>query len=464
MADKGTIRDTREVTIIGAGLTGSLLAIYLARLGFRVEILERWGDPRHDTVPAGRSINLALAERGIRALAGVGLRERVGAFALPMRGRMVHDARGVNLQPYGQRPNEVIYSVHRARLNATLLDAAEETGQVRVHFRQELLSLDVRAGRAFLHDHAAGRSYERPVTPVIGADGAGSLVRQAIEEELGFETDVSFLDHSYRELTLPPAADGAFRLAPDALHIWPRGGYMMIALPNTDGSFTATLFMPSEGDTSFAALERFPAFERFVADAFPDARPHLTALERDFAANPVGVLGTTRCPRWHAGGNALLVGDAAHAIVPFHGQGMNCGFEDCEALARIVAGAENWETAFAAFEAERRPNADAIADMALENYEEMRSAVSDPRYLLQRALALQLERRYPDRFVPRYALVMFRRIPYAEAQARGEVNAWILDELTAAAGSLDEVDYEQAAHLIEARLPPLNEEPTLAVS
>ncbi|MEM9302883.1 MAG: NAD(P)/FAD-dependent oxidoreductase [Pseudomonadota bacterium] len=449
------IGDTREITIVGAGLAGSLAAVYLAQLGFRVEVFERWSDPRRDDVPAGRSINLALAERGIHALAGVGLHHRVARFALPMRGRMVHDARGVNLQPYGQSDDEVIYSVHRARLNCALLDAAEATKRVRIHFSQELVDLDLDSGQATFHDHASDRRYARPVLPIIGADGVGSPVRAAIERHGDFKSDIRFLDHSYRELTIPPTPDGGFRMAPEALHVWPRGGHMMIALPNEDRSFTATLFMPSEGDRSFAETATYDDFVAFVQAEFPDAVPHLTQLPEDFEEHPVGVLGTIRCPRWHIDGRAVLIGDAAHAIVPFHGQGMNCGFEDCEALARIIGAHRRWEDAFADFEADRKPNANAIADMALENYIEMRSSVSDDRYLLMRTLALELERRHPERFVPRYALVMFRRIPYAAAQKRGEVNRAILRQLTRDAGSLDDIDFEAASRLVEDRLTVL---------
>ncbi len=454
MRSDHAIRSTESITVIGAGLTGSLLAVYLARLGFQVEVFERWPDPRRDDVPAGRSINLALAERGIHALAGVGLHHRVARFCLPMRGRLVHDDRGVNLHPYGQSSDEVIYSVHRERLNLSLIDAAEATKRVRVHFGQSLEAIDFDTGIATFRDHASNRPYERPARPIIGADGAGSAIRGAIEAYLGFRSDSDLLDHGYRELTLPPTDDGGFRLDPEGLHIWPRGELMMIALPNTDGSFTATLFMPKDGAPSFSSLEDLDDFRQFIHTTFPDAAPHLTELAEDLHEHPVGILGTIRCPHWHVDGRALVVGDAAHAIVPFHGQGMNCGFEDCEALGRIIAASETWPQAFAAFDAERRRNADAIADMALENYLEMRSSVSDERYLLQRSLALELERRFPERFVPRYSLVMFRRVPYADAKARGIVNREILVALTEKATSLDEIDYDEAGRLIAARLPP----------
>ncbi|MDX1570471.1 MAG: NAD(P)/FAD-dependent oxidoreductase [Xanthomonadales bacterium] len=454
MADL-TIADTGTVTIAGAGLAGSLLAVYLARRGFRVEVFERWGDPRKQDVPAGRSINLALAERGIHALRQVGLHHRVGQFALPMRGRMVHDLEGdVSLQPYGQRAGEVIYSVHRARLNLALIEAAEATDRVRIHFNQEIESIDFEAGTATFRDQASDRQYDRPVFPLVGADGAGSVVRTMLERHLDFEATSDLLDHGYRELTIPPADEG-FRMDPEALHIWPRGGYMMIALPNADRSFTVTLFMPNEGDPSFATLQDFPSFESFIRSRFPDTLDLLDQLETDFAENPVGVLGTIRCDHWHLDGRVAILGDAAHAVVPFHGQGMNCAFEDCAELDRIIGASTRWDEAFAAFEADRKPNANAIADMALENYVEMRASVVDPEYLLKRALALELERRHPTRFVPRYSLVMFRRIPYAQAQRRGRINAGILTELVQGRESVDEVDFDAAERLIEERLDPL---------
>ncbi|MDJ0655930.1 MAG: NAD(P)/FAD-dependent oxidoreductase [Xanthomonadales bacterium] len=452
------IAATPTVTICGAGLAGSLMAIYLARRGFQVEVFERSGDPRKDQAPAGRSINLALAERGIDALRGVGLHHRVARFALPMRGRMVHglDSEPL-LQPYGQSDSEVIYSVHRARLNTALLDAAESTRRVRIHFSQELLELNLVSGMADFLDHASGRRYQRPVQPLIGADGAGSAVREALARHLEMEVDARLLDHGYLELTVPPGPGGRHMMDPAALHIWPRGNYMMIALPNADGSFTNTLFLASTGDPSFNSLDSFDRFHRFMAAQFPDAMASLSMLEQDYHENPVGIMGTIRCPHWHAGGEAVLIGDAAHALVPFHGQGMNCAFEDCAELDRCVAESATWDQAFSRFQRARRGNADAIADMALENYLEMRDAVLDPGYVLRRALEQELERRHPDQFVPRYSMVMFRRIPYALAQQRGRTNLEILRKLTSGVERLDDVDYVLASRLVQ-QLEPLEPE------
>ncbi len=454
------IGDADTVTIVGAGLAGSLLAVYLARRGFRVELFERGPDPRHDELPGGRSINLALAERGIHALEQVGLHRAVAKYALPMRGRMIHDrAGGQTLQPYGLDPREVIYSVHRQRLSATLLEAAGAAGNVRVRFDRELKSLDLGSGEGTFVDTASGRETTRPVVPLIGADGAGSVVRAALERALGFRTGIEFLDHGYQELTIPAGPAGRHRLAPDALHIWPRAEFMMIALPNDDGSFTATLFLARTapaGQPSFAALEQPAAFRAFCAEQFPDLEPLLERIDEEHAAHPIGELGTVRCPHWQHAGRAVLIGDAAHAVVPFHGQGMNCAFEDCLELDRAIAAEPTWEGAFARFEAARLQQAAAIADMALENYLEMRSSVADPGYRLRLELSRELERRHPRRFVPRYALVMFRRLPYREAQLRGEINRRILEQLTEGAERLDQVDFERARGLIESQLEPLD--------
>jgi len=282
------------------------------------------------------------------------------------------------------------------------------------------------------------------------------VLRRAMDAEQPLGVSEELLDHAYLELTVPPAEDGEFALAPDALHIWPRGGFMMIALPNADRSFTGTLFLPREGDVSFERLGDWLHQADFFQLHFPDALPLLPMLRQDFADNPVGLLGTVRCKHWHLGGKAVLLGDAAHAIVPFHGQGMNAAFEDCVELAKLIEDRDaSWESIFTRFQARRIDQANAIADMALENYLTMRSSVRDPVFLLRKQLEHELERRHGDRFVPRYSLVMFHRGPYADAYRRGETQAAILDELLEGAGTLDEVDFARADELIRERLEPL---------
>ncbi|MEM1091566.1 MAG: NAD(P)/FAD-dependent oxidoreductase [Pseudomonadota bacterium] len=456
MTRTDSIGDTRSITIVGAGLAGCLLSIYLARRGFAVELFER--DPDLRTLAdgnEGRSINLALANRGIAALRGVGLQHRVGAIALPMAGRMVHlPGQEPTLLPYGQSSAEVIYSVHRSELNQTLLDAAERTRRVRCHFRQRLEKLDLTGGVGHFVDESSGREYQLPLGPTIGADGVGSRVRQAIDSVTGGTSRSDLLDHGYREFQIPPEDDGRHALSPGALHIWPRGELMLIALPNTDGSFTATLFMAREGGTSFASFKEPAAMARFLKDTFPDVADRLEAPNANQPT--VGVLGSLYCDPWHHEGNALVVGDAAHAIVPFHGQGMNCAFEDVAELDRCITDSTHWSQAFRRFQVRRQDNARAIAEMALENYHEMRSAVADPGYRLRRALEQALERRFPERFVPRYSLVMFRQLDYRRAQERGRINLSILHALTDGISSLDDVDWARAEVLVNRSLEPLS--------
>lgn len=442
------------ITIVGAGLAGSLLAVYLARRGYRVEVFEQLPDMRREEVPSGRSINLALAERGIHPLKQVGLYERVDEFAIPMQGRMVHPLGAApELQAYGTREHEVIYAAHRARLNQVLLDAADAEPGVTLHFNHKLTGGDLEAGTLEFHDQDTGRPLSVRAEPVIGADGAGSPLRDLIARATGESTEAELLDHGYKELTIPPGPAGDFRLEPNALHIWPRGGYMLIALPNTDRSFTATLFLPNQGDPGFDRLDSDEAVRHFFEQQFPDVLPDIPALEDEFRDRPTGVLGTVHCPAWHLDGSALLLGDAAHAIVPFHGQGMNCAFEDCERLDALIGEhGPDWPVVFDAFETERRPNAEAIATMALENYLEMRDSVRDPKFKLKRELERRLEERNPDRFVPRYSMVMFHRLPYRDALRRGRIQSGILDDLTRDAESLDAVSLEAADQLVRRRL------------
>jgi kynurenine 3-monooxygenase len=442
-----------DVIVVGAGLAGSLMALLMARRGSRVQLFERLADMRRTHIPAGRSINLALAARGIRALELGGVMPAVLPLLIPMPGRMLHGRDGaLTFVPYGQREHEVIYSVSRPGLNRVLLDAAEEAG-VQIHFDQELSSVQLRKRRLMFTDVRSGAKRQVALHKVIGADGAGSVLRRALVEQLGVRCNEELLPHGYKELTLPALADSRPRIEKNALHIWPRGGFMLIALPNLDGSFTVTLFLPMQGELGFDALRDPKAVDALFATHFPDVRDLMPSLAEEFAAHPIGVMGTVRCERWSVADDLLLIGDAAHAITPFHGQGMNCAFEDCRELDEILAASPSWPDAFARFDANRRSNTDAIADMALENYVEMRDTVRDPKFLLQKALSLELERRFPDRFVPRYSMVMFHdEIPYSVALDRGRIQNEILQQLTQSAHSIADVDFEQAERLIAARL------------
>lgn len=444
--------EATDITVIGAGLAGSLISILLARRGHRVQLFERFADMRRTPIPAGRSINLALAARGIRALELAGVMPSVLPLLIPMRGRMLHAQDGsLNFLPYGQREHEVIYSISRPGLNRVLLDAAESAG-VTIHFGRALEAADLQARELKF----AGDDTRIPMKRVIGADGAGSVLRYALISQLGVHCSEELLPHLYKELTIPSRLETRDRLEKNALHIWPRGGFMLIALPNLDGSFTVTLFLPAKGEPSFASLTDERAVLAFFAEHFRDALDLMPNLAEEFAMNPAGVMGTIRCERWRREEDVLLIGDAAHAITPFHGQGMNCAFEDCRELDELVGAGATWSEVFAQFEAQRRPNTDAIADMALENYVEMRDTVRDPKFQLQKALSLELERRHPERFVPRYSMVMFHdEIPYRVAYERGRVQSEILASLTRDAVNLADINFGEAARLVESRLSKL---------
>ncbi len=450
-----------SIDLIGGGLAGALMAGLLARRGFRVTIYERRADLRLTDVGGGRSINLALAERGLDALRRAGIEREVLANAVMMRGRCVHARDGsTRLLRYGRDDSEVIWSINRGRLNGLLLDFAERCGAT-IHFRQRVERIDCTNHRLHIVDERDGSERVVTSTLAIGCDGAGSAVRDAIGREIDLGERFEPLGHGYKELEIPPAEGGGFRLERNALHIWPRGHYMAIALPNTEGSFTVTLFLPNTGPhPSFESVCDPAGARALFAAEFADALPLMPDLDQDFAANPVGALGTLRVDQWHLRGEALILGDAAHPIVPFHGQGMNCAFEDCAELDALLGGEDDWAQVFAEFQRRRKPNADAIADMAVENYLEMRDRVDDADFLRQRALEAELAERLPERFVPRYAMVTFRRIPYAVARARGETQAGILRELLEghadADFDADSIDWARARELIEARLPPID--------
>jgi kynurenine 3-monooxygenase len=457
------------ITICGAGPVGSLLAILLARQGWRIDLVERRADPRRMAAERGRSINLALAARGLEALRAAGLLEVVQPELVVMRGRQLHEADGgERFLPYGQRPDEVIYAIERARLNNVLIAAAAAEPGVTMRFGQRCLDVDLQAGTARWRYDTDGSERASAFELMIGTDGAGSAVRHALEARGYVLASEEPLAHDYRELVIPPLPGGLHALEPHALHIWPRGGYMLIALPNPDGSFTATLFLPRTGaaasagatsEPSFAAIADAPAARAFFAAQFPDALELIPDFDAQFASHPQSRLATLRCWPWHRG-RVLLVGDAAHAIVPFHGQGLNCGFEDCVQLARQLGPAAGFATgdaptAFAAvasaFERQRRPNTDAIAQMAIENYEDMRARVLAPDFVARRTLDAALERRFPGRYVPRYAMVMFHpEIPYADALRRGAMQESLLDALLARCAAA--VPGRSAADIPEAEL------------
>jgi len=456
----------RHIAIIGAGLAGSLLAILLARRGWNVDVYEKRGDPRIRGYQGGRSINLALAERGRYALQQAGAEAAVMRHAVMMRGRMVHFADGrVELQRYGRDESEVIWSVHRGDLNLSLLQLASEAG-AQFHFNRRLEEVDFDGRDLVLIDERTGASHGAPFSALVGADGAGSTLRAAMDAYQPLGVHSQLLDHAYKELEIPRSADGDFRIDPNALHIWPRGQYMCIALPNDEKTFTVTLFMAAKDDVgaapNFEAVATPEQARALFARDFPDALPLIPELEAAWTANPIGALGTVRLERWHLDGRAVLVGDAAHAMVPFHGQGMNCAFEDCVALAdhlqASLSGSDcDTHAAFAAFAAQRMPDATAIQHMALENYVEMRDRVDDADFLLQRELERALQLRHPDRFVPHYTMVSFMRIPYSLALQRSEIQRQLMIDATAGLSTLDAVDWPRIDAEVERLLPRLSE-------
>lgn len=451
---------TEKVTLIGAGLNGPLLAILLRQRGFPVEMYERRADMRRIRMSAGRSINLAVSTRGIHALQQAGLWEHMQNIIIPMKGRMIHSSAGdLTFQPYGKDETEVINSISRAALNIALMNAAEEQG-VTIHFNHRCTGYDASVDELHLRNEESGEDVTRTTEVVIGCDGSASAIRTEMLKLNRFNFSQQYLNYGYKELTIPSGPDGNHLLEKNALHIWPRGNYMLIALPNVDGTFACILFLPFEGRDSFACLNTDSEVVQFFGSRFPDALRLMPNLADNYAANPTGAMVTVKCSPWHRDGKSLLLGDAAHAIVPFFGQGLNCGFEDCTSLVELIGRhGPDWPRVFADFEDERKVNTDAIADMAIENFVEMRDRVADARFLFRKRIELALEAKYPNRFVPKYSMVTFHRVPYSVALTRGIVQDRILAELSADIGSVENLDWGLADNLIRRDLTPLELRP-----
>src|SRR5438874_3747648 len=416
--------------LIGSGLAGGLLAAYLGRRGYEVDLYERRSDPREGNLVGGRSINLALLTRGIHALEQIGIADEVLQHAIPMRGRMIHEKSGaLHFAPYDVDPNKHINSIGRAGLNTTVIEAAQRYPNVRVHFNHKCTDVDLESATAHLVDSSveAGVSPAKVIDAhggaVIGVDGAFSAVRQSMQMQVnGFEYDESYLAHGYKELTIPPGPDGSWLMEKNALHIWPRKSFMMIALPNPDGSFTCTLFWEFEGSRSFATTKTDDDVLRFFDQEFPDAVPLMPTLLGDFGNNPTGSLVTIRCAPWFYRDKVCLVGDAAHAVVPFYGQGMNAAFEDCVVLDECLEKfPDNRERAFAEYFSRRKQNADALADLAIGNFIEMRDKTASKTFRSKKKLDHFLEAALPGIYLPLYTMVTFTRIPYAEAARRARL-------------------------------------------
>lgn len=439
----------QKVIIVGAGLAGSLLAIYLAKRGIAAEVYESRGDLRRAEMSAGRSINLALSNRGIAALKEIGLDEYMLSEAVPMHGRMIHAADGqTKFLPYSGRKDEYINSVSRFGLNIALVNEAEKYDGVKFYFNHRCVDFDAASGEVTFEKGDAVKG-----DTVIATDGAGSVIRDEMLRGgvSRFNFSQTWLEHGYKELHIPPDANGAFRMERNALHIWARGSFMMIALPNSDGSFTGTLFLAHTGADSFAQLKDDKSLLEFFQINFADALPLMPTLTEDFFANPTGNLGTIKCFPWNAGGKSLLLGDAAHAVVPFYGQGMNASFEDCRVLNQMIDkyGAD-WKTVFDEFGAARKPNADAIAKMAEENFYEMRDAVADATFQKKRELETKLEQTFPDYF-SKYSLVTFREdLPYTVAERRGNAQDKLLMEICGKVENAGEIDLNDVMEKVKA--------------
>lgn len=433
-----------NAAIVGAGLAGSLLAIYLAKRGMQVDVYEARGDMRRERVAAGRSINLALSDRGIAALREVGMDEYMLREAVPMYGRMIHSAAGeTKLLPYSGREGEYINSVSRAGLNAALINEAERYDNVQFIFNERCSDLHLPSGDIMFE---SGRS--RRADTVFATDGAGSVVRQAVEKQIpGFGSTSVFLEHGYKELHIPPGKGGSFLMEKNALHIWPRHQFMMIALPNFDGSFTCTLFLDKK---EIEALNSSDMILEFFQREFPDAVPLMPTLTEDMLANPTGDLGTLKCWPWQIDGKVLLLGDSAHAMVPFYGQGMNCAFEDVRILDHLLSEAGTvakddqlvWSEIFERYSALRKPNTDTMQDMAEENFYEMRDATANPVFQRKRELETKLEHTFPDYF-SKYSMVTFREdLPYSVAKKKGHAQDQLLMWICARVEDVNDLDLE----------------------
>lgn len=422
-----------EIVIIGAGLVGSLLSVYLCKRGYKVKIYERRSDMRKADLVAGRSINLALSDRGIKALEEVGLMNEIRKICIPMHGRFMHNADGSTAyQPYGKE-GQYINSVSRAQLNCKLMDLAEEHG-AQIIFNQKCESIDWNKNEILLQDTSNLSLSTVPFNLLFGSDGAYAATRLTHQlQHNRFQYNQYYIDFGYKELNIPPGKDGSFLLEKNALHIWPRGNYMMIALPNMNGSFTCTLFFPFEGNPSFETLDTKEKVTAFFKQTFTDALPMMPTLEEDFFDNPTSSLVTVKCFPWIRDDKFALIGDAAHAMVPFFGQGMNCGFEDCSVLNSLIDIHDgNWKNILHEYQTLRKPDGDAICDLALNNFVEMRDKVANPKFLLQKKIEAKFSNKYPDKWIPLYSQVTFSpQIRYSEALVTGKKQEHIMQQVMA---------------------------------
>lgn len=419
---------SKKVAVIGAGLVGSLQAIYLAKRGYKVEVYEKRPDQRKAEILAGKSINLALSDRGWKALEGVGIADEIRKMAIPMKGRLMHSVGGeLTFQPYGKE-GQAIYSVSRGGLNQKLMNIAEPFENIDYFFNMKCKAVNLEKNSVTFQNTQSNRLTEIVFDKIYGTDGAFSKVRSRLQKTDRFNYTQTYLNHGYKELTIPPNEDGSHKIEKNALHIWPREQFMLIALPNLDGSFTVTLFLPFEGEDSFEKLKTEKAINDFFNQYFPDAKAVMPTLIKDFFENPTSSLVTVKCAPWNYQDKVVLLGDAAHAIVPFYGQGMNSGFEDCTVLNQM-ADEVSEENLFEEFSKRRKPDGDAIADLALQNFIEMRDLTGDPDFLLRKKIEKRIAEKYPEKWLPQYSQVTFSHIPYSKAQENGKKQKAIMDKI-----------------------------------
>jgi len=424
-----------SIIVVGGGLVGPVAACYLARRGHEVHMFERRPDPRQTPPAPGKSVHLVISERGWRALADIGADEDVRRISIALRGRTIHSADGrTTFQPYG-RPDQCIYAVSRTALNEVLLDTVERLAGIRLHFDMRCVDVGLTDGTASFEDSRGKSVQTRQGAIVVGADGAFSAVRAKMLRRARLNFAQSCLEWGYRELEMRASSDRRAPLDPTTMHVWPRGGFMLSAFPNLDGSFTASVFLPFEGPLSFESVRTEAELLELFEGAFPDAVPLMPQLRRQFFTHPTQSLITLQCWPWTAAGRAALVGDAAHSVVPFYGQGMNAGFEDCTALDRCIEQhGEDWPAVLSSYERLRKPDTDALAELSLRNFIELRDRVGDPEFLRRKRIERRVADRYPDRFMPMYSMVAFSRMPYATAKQIGEAQDLIIDRLATVDG------------------------------
>lgn len=419
-------KEIKHIGVLGAGLVGALLSIYLRKRGYKVSLYEKRNDMRKSSSDSGRSINLALSRRGIKALKDIGVIDEVAKIMLPMEGRMMHSQDGeLTFQPYGKE-GQYINSVSRGELNKILLNKAEAAG-VDIKFEYTCQKVDLEGTSVTFKTPDAEKTMQFDL--LFGSDGAYSQMRQAMVKKDRFNYEQYYIPHGYKELSIPATEDGDFAIAPNALHIWPRGQFMLIALPNLDKSFTCTLFFPFEGQPSFESLQTPQQVLQFFKNTFPDSLPHLKNIQEEYFQNPTSSLVTVKCEPW-VKNNCVLIGDAAHAIVPFYGQGMNAGFEDCHELNLLLdKHSDDWENTLNEYQELRKKDGDSIADLALHNFVEMRDLVADDKFLVQKKIEAKLHDRFPKKWIPLYSMVTFSDLRYSEAYEIGKKQQAIMDEV-----------------------------------